>query len=230
MAPALPSSRSHDCVDELPSDYQDSAYSFELSMFEFDSIAIQNSEPQEPLRLLDISKPIVEDSHNGKPAPPPGMRSQDFPDGGLKAWSVVLGAWCCFFVSFGWVSSIGVFQSYYQTNQLSSYSASVVSWIPSVEIFMLQVLAPVYGKIFDGYGARYLLVFGTFFHILGLMATSLSTNYYQFFLAQSICSGLGASAIFYAGTNSTSTWFIRRRALALGIVASGSGLGGVLVP
>jgi len=64
-------------------------------------------------------------------APP---NSADFPDGGLKAWSVVVGAWCCLFCSFGWVNCIGIFQTYYQNNQLSAYPPSTVAWITSVEV------------------------------------------------------------------------------------------------
>ncbi|KAM0794111.1 major facilitator superfamily domain-containing protein, partial [Usnea florida] len=162
--------------------------------------------------------------------PPPGMAPADFPDGGLTAWSVCLGAFCCLFASFGWITCIGVFQTYYQTHQLKSYSSSDVAWIPSVEIFMMQVFAPVFGKVFDGYGPRGLLIFGTFFHIFGLMMTSLGKEYYQLFLAQAVCSGMGASALFYAGTNSLLTWFFKRRALATGIAASGASLGGVIMP
>lgn len=62
------------------------------------------------------------------------------------------------------------------------------------------------------------------------MMASLSTEYYQFILAQGICSPLGASAIFNACVNSVSTWFAKRRAFALGIMASGSSLGGVVLP
>jgi hypothetical protein len=29
--------------------------------------------------------------------PPPGMRPEDFPDGGFKAWLVVFGGWCALF-------------------------------------------------------------------------------------------------------------------------------------
>ena len=67
-------------------------------------------------------------------------------------------------------------------------------------------------------------------HVFGLMMASLSTKYYQFILSQGICSPIGASIIFYAALSSTSTWFNRRRALAIGIVASGSSLGGVIFP
>lgn len=67
-------------------------------------------------------------------------------------------------------------------------------------------------------------------HVFGLMMTSISTEYYQFVLAQGICSPIGASAIFYAGMSCVTTWFFHRRALALGITATGSSFGGVIFP
>lgn len=33
-----------------------------------------------------------------------------FPDGGLEAWLVVLGAWCVSFCSYGWINSKFVFE------------------------------------------------------------------------------------------------------------------------
>jgi MFS family permease len=62
------------------------------------------------------------------------------------------------------------------------------------------------------------------------MMISLSTKYYQFLLAQGICSPIGASMIFYPAMSCTSTWFFKKRAAAFGIMASGSSLGGVLFP
>jgi len=159
-----------------------------------------------------------------------GVNPADFPDGGLEAWTVALGGWCCLFCSFGWINCVGIFQDYYQTHQLKSYSPSTVAWIPSLEIFMMFLGGTFLGKMFDNYGPRYLLLGGTFFHVFGLMMVSLSTQYYQFLLAQGICSAVGASAIFFAANNSIATWFFRRRALAFGIVTSGSSLGGVILP
>lgn len=62
------------------------------------------------------------------------------------------------------------------------------------------------------------------------MMVSISTKYYQIVLAQGVCSPIGASAIFFGATASVSTWFKERRAFALGIVFSGSSLGGVIFP
>lgn len=187
--------------------------------------ALDSSTPNEKNRDVEAAPPAAA-------APPkvPGMSPADFPDGGLVAWSVCLGSWCCLFASFCWITCIGVFQTYYQKNQLSNFTPSEVAWIPSTEIFIMQIGALVFGKIFDNYGARFLLLFGTFFHIFGLMMASLGTQYYQLFLAQSICSAIGAAALFYGGVNALSTWFFKKRALAIGISASGASLGGVLMP
>ena len=127
-------------------------------------------------------------------------------------------------------TGIGVFQDYYQTTLLRQYSPSTISWIVSLETFMMFLGGPVVGSLYDNYGPRYVLLFGSFMHVFGLMMTSLATEYYQFILAQGICSPIGASFIFFPAVSTVSTWFFRRRALAIGVVASGSSLGGVIFP
>ena len=64
---------------------------------------------------------------------------QPFPDGGLEAWIVVLGAWCAILPSFGLMNTTGVFADWLTTHQLRAYSESEVSWIFSVHIFFLLV-------------------------------------------------------------------------------------------
>lgn len=99
-----------------------------------------------------------------------------------------------------------------------------------MELFMMFLGGPIFGKVFDNYGPRYLLLCGTFFHVFGLMMASLSTQYYQILLSQGVCSALGASAVFYASMSSVGTWFFKNRAAAFGVMASGSSLGGVIFP
>lgn len=179
-------------------------------------------EPQE----LDLEK--AEADRKTKPLGP--MHPASFPDGGAEAWLVVSGAFCCLFCSFGWINAIGVFQSFYETGPLKSYSASAISWIPALEVFMMFAGGPIWGKVYDNYGPRYLLPAGSFLHVFGLMMTSISTEYYQYLLAQGICSPIGASLIFYPAMSATTTWFFKKRAFALGIMAAGSSLGGVIFP
>lgn len=62
---------------------------------------------------------------------------------------------------------------------------------------MMFAWGPVIGKITDNYGPRVPIAIGSFLHIFGLMMVSLSKEYYQIFLAQSVCSAIGCSFLFY---------------------------------
>ncbi|KAI1767479.1 monocarboxylate permease-like protein [Hypoxylon sp. FL1150] len=159
-----------------------------------------------------------------------GFDPNAFPDGGFEAWFCIAGGFCTIFSSFGWVNCIGVFQDYYQANQLSSYSSSSVAWIPATESFMLFFFGLFAGRMADNYGPRWPLLVGSVLHVFGLMMVSLSKEYYQIFLAQSIVSGVGTSFLFYPTVAASGTWFKRHRALAFGIMVSGSSLGGVVLP
>lgn len=57
-------------------------------------------------------------------------------------------------------------------------------------------MSPLAGWMFDNYGPRLPCLIGSVLHVLGLMMASLSKEYYQFMLSQSICSGIGASLVF----------------------------------
>ncbi|OJJ46593.1 hypothetical protein ASPZODRAFT_96897 [Penicilliopsis zonata CBS 506.65] len=148
-----------------------------------------------------------------------------------KSWVVVTGAFFGLFVTLGWTNCVGVFQAYYKAHQLSSMSPSTVSWIPSVSMFIIFITGPFVGRLFDRVGPRPLLAAGTLLLVGGLMFTSLSREYYQFLLAQGICSMLGASMILYPCLGCVARAFTpRRRALAMGVTTSGSSLGGVILP
>ncbi|KAI8713904.1 MFS domain-containing protein [Fusarium sp. LHS14.1] len=159
-----------------------------------------------------------------------GASLNDFPDGGFRAWSVVAGAWAANICSFGWINCIGVFQAYYQEEYLKGYSLSAISWIASLELSILFGGGFVVGRIYDKYGPRWLMAFGTFMHVFGLMMASLSTKYYQIILSQGICSPIGICCLFTPAVACVTTWFQKRRGLAMGLVSGGSSLGGVFLP
>ncbi|KAH7029281.1 major facilitator superfamily domain-containing protein [Microdochium trichocladiopsis] len=164
------------------------------------------------------------------PGGPPGMKPADFPDGGLDAWLCVLGGWCALFSTFGLINCVGVFVQHYSSGPLAGYSLSTITWITSLQVFMMTGSGAVMGRLYDNFGPRYLIIPGTIVYVFALMMTSLGSQYYQFILAQSILSSLGSSAVFNATLNSTMTWFFQKRAMAVGIVASGSSAGGVVLP
>ncbi|KAM5527622.1 monocarboxylate [Fusarium oxysporum f. sp. phaseoli] len=167
------------------------------------------------------------DAEKARPATFPG---NDAPDGGLTAWLVVLGAWCTSFCSFGWLTSVGVFQEYYQNESLSNYSSSTIAWIPSLQIFFMMGMGPIVGVLYDNFGPRWLLLGGSLLHVFGIMMTSLGTQYYQILLAQGVCSAIGVSAIFQPPLNCIHGWFNLKRGAAFGILSTGSSIGGVIFP
>ena len=81
------------------------------------------------------------------------------------------------------------------------------------------------GPLFDQGYLRSLLFSGTFFLVLGMMMTSLCNKYWQFVLGQGLVVGLGCGLVFVPAIAVLPTYFSSKRALTLGIGASGSSLG-----
>lgn len=123
------------------------------------------------------------------------------------------------------VNTFGVYQSYYEDTLLPNYSASSISWIGTVQGFLLLMAGVVVGPIYDKGHLTSLLVVGTFLVVFGLMMTSLATEYYQVFLAHGLTTGLGCACLFLPSVAIVATYFTSRRALATGITASGGSIG-----
>lgn len=152
------------------------------------------------------------------------------PDGGFDAWMVVVADfWCCF-NTWGFTNSFGVFETYYIANELSEYSPSTIAWIGSVQTFLIFLPSFLVGRLTDAGYVRPMMIYGTAIQVFGLMMTSISKEYYQIFLSQGIVYGLGLCTLFLPAVAVIPHWFKRRRALALGIGAAGSSIGGVIYP
>lgn len=147
------------------------------------------------------------------------------PNGGTMAWLQVLGAFFLFFNSWGIINAFGVYQTYYETNFLSSSSSSDISWIGSVQAFLLIFIGPLTGPLYDAGYFRVLVLVGSFLIVFGQMMLSLCHSFWQVFLAQAICVGIGAGCLFVPSVAILSTYFNTKLATATGLAASGSSLG-----
>lgn len=181
-------------------------------------------EQHDPLRnySTDGSPLEISPSHLSQPPTP------YIPDGGLTAWLQVISGFFLFFNSWGFINAFGVFQSYYNTTMIPDHSDSAVSWIGSIEAFLLCCTTIFAGPIFDRGYARTLVVSGSVLVVFGLMMTSLCREYWQLVLAQGICMGIGHGGLFITSIAIVPSYFSTRRSLALGLAASGSSLGGVI--
>lgn len=130
----------------------------------------------------------------------------------------------------GIINTFGVYQTYYETNLLHNHSPSSISWIGSIQPFLLLIVGVISGPLYDMGFFRSLVAVGTVLIVLSFMLTSLCKAYWQVILAQSIFVGVGAGCLFIPAVAVVPRYFLRRRAVATGIVTSGSSLGGTLYP
>ncbi|GLA15336.1 hypothetical protein AnigIFM62618_001856 [Aspergillus niger] len=194
----------------VPSDSDASS----ISPLSVDPIAVPNTAETEKQSVDEDSTPL--------PPPPP--------NGGIIAWVQVAGAFFLFFNSWGIINTFGVYQSYYETSLLRDYSPSSIAWIGTVQSFLLLALGIIVGPIFDRGYIKFLIIAGTFLIVFGLMMTSISKEYYQFFLAHGVAVGLGSGLLFIPSVAIPVTYFTSRRAVAIGIAASGGSVGAVIFP
>ncbi|RAO67424.1 uncharacterized protein BHQ10_003436 [Talaromyces amestolkiae] len=149
-------------------------------------------EARTPDRLKNISAPT-----NGPPSPPP--------NGGTLAWLQVAAGFVLFFNTWGMINTFAVFQTYYESGELFQASSSNISWIGSVQCFLLQLTGLVAGPIYD-------------------------RGYLRLLLVTAFCVGIGAGLLFTPTVSLIPTWFSTRIGLAVGIASSGSSLGGNIYP
>ncbi|KAF2235971.1 MFS general substrate transporter [Viridothelium virens] len=166
---------------------------------------------------------LVDESH-------PVTSSPEIPDGGLLAWLQVLGAFCLYLNTWGIVSMFGAFQSYYQTTLLVHEKPDNISWIGSVQVFLLFLGGTLSGPAFDAGYLRTLLILGTFLSCFGMFMTSICQQYWQFLLAQGLVVGLGFGCLFLPTIAIISQYFTTKKAIAFGIASVGGSLGGVVFP
>jgi hypothetical protein len=177
--------------------------------------------------------PQVPQPASSPPSPP--IKPVHPADTGLIANLQILGGFLLMFNTWGLILTYGTFQSYYtsqSTDSTSPFTAnpSTTAWIGSLQAFLLLFIGGLAGRAFDAGYLRVLLLTGTALITVGLMLASLSKAYYQALLSQGVCVGLGMGCLLVPSVGTASTWFVRRRGMAVGIVTSGSAVGGVVLP
>ncbi|KAI5990673.1 MFS general substrate transporter [Pisolithus albus] len=165
-----------------------------------------------------------------EPEKPVSREIPDFPDGGMRAWSVVIGALLMSFGTFGWINSFGVFQTYYQQNTFQNQSASNISWIGSIQYGLIFIPALFTGRLLDlGYYNGPLAI-SSVFYIAALFLVAECKTFLQVILCQGVATGFFAGMLFGSTPAIVSHWFLKKRSQAFGVLAIGSSIGGTILP
>lgn len=174
-----------------------------------------------PEGMLSKTLSIVRTKDSGRDPGPP-------PDGGVGAWTQASLCHLVIFNTWGYVNGFGVFQSYY--TELLNRPPSDISWIGSVQIFLLFFIGTFSGRATDAGYFKLTWGTGAVVTMIGIFMTSLCTEYWQLFLAQGLCLGIGSGLMFCPTISLTATYFSRNRGLALAVGATGSATGGIIFP
>ncbi|KAI1319873.1 MFS general substrate transporter [Xylariaceae sp. FL0255] len=187
-------------------------------------IAAASEEP----KLTVVSD--TEGSQNGAATPEPAATSSP-QFGGRQAWLQVAASFALYGNTLGLLNTFGVYQTYYENDLLRHMSPSDISWIGSIQAFFLMAVGVFIGPLYDAGYCRVLLIIGTLAVTLGYMFTSISTQYYQIFLAQGVLAGIGTSFLTIPSIALVPPYFHpSRRPWAMGTATLGSSLAGIIYP
>lgn len=89
-----------------------------------------------------------------------------------------------------------------------------------------SAVAPLVGVLLDRFGPRVVFPAGSLLMALGFVVTSMSQHVLHFYVGMGVLAAMGFAALpMTAHAVVLSNWFVRRRGTAMGIVASGVGVG-----
>lgn len=149
-------------------------------------------------------------------------------DGGAIAWAQVIAGFLLNAIAWGYPGTFGVYQLYY--TETLGMSSTDVSWIGSVQTFLTYFVCTLSGRLCDaGYTGPTVLA-GSSIVLFGTLITSIAHEYWQIFLTQGIITGLGLGLLTCPPVTLVSSYFVRRKSLALAAAAMGSSAGSVVLP
>ncbi len=161
------------------------------------------------------------DEHGDRPAGP----AQD----SGRAWAVAVAFALTAALAFGTSYSFGTFFDEMSAEFDASRGATAAVF--AITTFLFFGVGIISGPLSDRFGPRRLLIAAAFIMGGGLLATSRVQSLGLGYLTYGVGVGFGAGLYVTPAFAVVGGWFVRRRAMALGIVSTGSGLGTlVLVP
>ena len=130
-------------------------------------------------------------------------------------------------ITFGVQYSFGVFFDPLQSE--FNWTRAQISGVFSVYMLLHCILAFFAGWATDKFGPKKVVTSGGAFVGVGLLLTSQVSAPWQLYITYSLMLSIGASIAWTPLMTTTSRWFTQKRGLASGIVASGVGLGTVIL-
>lgn len=144
------------------------------------------------------------------------------PDGGW-GWVVVLSSFVISMIADGISFSFGLL--YIEFLEEFQASKSTTAWIGSLFIAVPLLSGPVMSALVDRYGCRSMTILGGIISTIGFVLASISTSLEMMMVTFGVIAGLGLGLVYVTAVVSIAYWFEKKRNLATGLGACGTGVG-----
>jgi len=126
-------------------------------------------------------------------------------------------------------TSYGVFLAYYLNHDyFPNTSALAYGFIGGLSISQALLVSPLATRVVHSLGTRVCLHVGIFFETLSLIGASFTKEKWQIIVTQGFCFGWGMGFLFVGSVGVPPQWFLKKRSVANGIAAAGSGFGALI--
>ncbi|KAL3229725.1 putative transporter ESBP6 [Nakaseomyces bracarensis] len=150
------------------------------------------------------------------------------PDGGY-GWVCAFCVFLAMFSTWGCNSGFGVFLGFYLNNE--SYPGATkydYALIAGLTVFLGQGFSPFVMVMMRVIGMKTTMLLGDAVLLAGFLLASFSKKIWQLYLTQGVMAGCSIAMVCVPATVVLPGWFLKKRAVAMGLSLLGTGLGGVV--
>lgn len=123
--------------------------------------------------------------------------------------------------------SFGIFLPY--LNEAFDLSTAVGSSFFSLRCVCMAFSFVFAGRLIDSHDARYLTFFGGLVGALGFLLSAYAETTWELYLTYSVMVGIGDGFLYILPVTVISRWFVKKRALAIGIATAGVPVSGLVI-
>lgn len=155
-------------------------------------------------------------------APTDSETPSKIPDGGY-GWVVVFASVIVSLIADGVSFSFGLL--FTEWLKYFDESKAKTAWIGSLFLAVPLMSGPIMSNLVDRYGCRKMTILGGFISGLGFFLSTFCNSVECLYMTFGVLSGIGLGFAYVTAVVSIAFWFEKKRNFAIGIGASGTGLG-----
>jgi MFS family permease len=151
-----------------------------------------------------------------------------------KATIIVIASFIIVFTCCGINFSFGIYQALYETlshepnNPFTGASPALIDLIGTTAVGIMTIGGPLAVGWAKTFSPRKVCLMGATIFTLAHILASFGTQLWHFALTQGVLLGMGTCLAYMTSVTIAPTWFTTRRGLAMGIILSGTGIGGLV--